>query len=200
MCTLPVPSHWGKPFSGNESGVLPLSVPPMPAPARLTFSHSQDKEVWWGPNTNDVGNVTPGQGFHISKCYPSVVHTISKDFASGSVFIFEQTPTAGVTPHLLLPNTWLWSHSLNCQSSTKIFFSFIHGYAQERAMVGSAHPLLPCTTHVGSNLYDVLTSFPGNRQAAAPRPTLPLRWAQPARCARPPNDLGWKSLILESGY
>ena len=47
----------------SQGLLLPLGVPPTPAPAYLTFSLSHEKEVWRVPTTtSDVGNVTRRQG------------------------------------------------------------------------------------------------------------------------------------------
>ena len=42
--------------------LLPLGIPPMPAPARTTQSLTQDSEIWTALTTADVGNVIQGQG------------------------------------------------------------------------------------------------------------------------------------------
>ena len=60
--------------------LLCLGVARMPALACFTISHSHDSEVWRVLATSDVGNVAQGQGFWITKCYPSMVRSMSKHF------------------------------------------------------------------------------------------------------------------------
>ena len=50
--------------------------------ASLTQSLSQDSKVWRVLTMTDVGSVTQGLGFHITKCYLSVVHSMLRDFGS----------------------------------------------------------------------------------------------------------------------
>ena len=72
------------PLSGcSQMLLLPLGVPPTPAPVCFTHSHSHDSEIRRVFTTSDVGNVTQGPGGSRS---PSVTHywcrSISVHFAS----------------------------------------------------------------------------------------------------------------------
>ena len=57
--------------------LLPLGILPLPAPACVTFSQSQDHEIWRVLFlTRDVGNARQGQESRISRRYRSVVCNI----------------------------------------------------------------------------------------------------------------------------
>ena len=56
-------------FHYSQLLLLPMGVPPMLAPACSTQRLSQDCEVWRVLTTTQVGNVTQGHGFQITKCY-----------------------------------------------------------------------------------------------------------------------------------
>ena len=59
--------------------------------------------------TTDVGNLTQGQEFRITKCYPSVVCSMSTQFAIGFVSFFgASTHTQGIAAALRNANTWFW--------------------------------------------------------------------------------------------
>ena len=61
--------------------LLPVGVPPRLVRARCTFSHAYDSEVRRELSTTDVGKINRVRSFKITKCYQSLVRSISRHFA-----------------------------------------------------------------------------------------------------------------------
>ena len=87
---LPLTAGENEILPGESGTVVPLLtcaasapwLPPMPAPARSAQSLSGHHRVWSLLTTSNVGNIKQGQGFQITKCYPLVVRSMSRHFAT----------------------------------------------------------------------------------------------------------------------